>query len=560
MKLSRWILLCARDAWRIFCGKSAKYTQPSPRSILSQVRSMVCTSADFEVLRDAITSSNVSPGPVVILGAQDSSLNFAVCLWKQPKQSLHIFVESGVTNWFSAGSPLIHSLKSYNDVSVINANSVDDLVGKIPASPSIIIANLDVSGVQIQKLLQHATEIGCKEFIGLGYDIKHHETVRAVHEHARVEGGDNLWRVTLEPRVHMEINRASALKSSRDLKIFASDPVERDLVSIIIPTFDSRPYLQEALNDIAHQTHQNWELIVVEDASPETVVDIVDEFRKRVPNNKVIFQRKPTNTGASATRNVALKMATGDLIAFLDSDDRWLPNHLSRKVDLLRTTGSNICYSGVDMFDHFTGNSESFWGPNQMELDAFPQSLFLRNLIQPSGVVMDRSVLDDVGVFDESIFLVEDYDLWLRSVRAGKRFIYDPKITTRYRRNHAGASTKGRMVLCYDGIARVANRNADLLIDDQVRRLVLTKHLVTAGLGHLGHKQSKQNGCNPKVGYDLLKQACKIDPTKWHARRWMRLAACVIGSGTVPIFRELFRQHYKKTRFLPLSIDSRRSA
>ena len=560
MKLSRWIWLCTRDTWRVLCGKSVKYTQPLALSIRSQVRSVAFTSADFEVLRDAVVSSNGSPGPVVILGAPDSSLNFAVCSWKQPQQPLHVYIDSEMTDWFTACGPLIKSLKSPNDISVIHANSVDDLVGKIPSSPSIIVANLRVSGAQIQKLLQHAMEIGCKEFIGLGYDIKHHETVRAVHEHSRVVGGDNLWRVTLEPKVHAEIDRVSASSPPQELKIFASDSIQRDLVSIVIPAFDSRPYLQEALNDVAQQTHQNWELIVIEDASPESVVDIVDEFRKRVPNNKVIFQRKPTNTGASATRNVALKMATGDLIAFLDSDDRWLPNHLSRKVNLLRTTGSNICYSGVDMFDHFTGNSEFVWGPNQMELDAFPQSLFLRNFIQPSGVVMDRSVLDEVGLFDESIFLVEDYDLWLRSVRAGKRFIYDPKITTRYRKNHAGASTTGRMVLCDDGIARVANRNADLFDDDQVRRLVLTKHLVTAGLGHLGHKQSKQNRCNPEVGYDLLKEACKIDPTKWHARGWTRLAGCVIGSGTVPLFRILFRHQYKKTRFEPLGLDTRRAA
>jgi GT2 family glycosyltransferase len=167
-----------------------------------------------------------------------------------------------------------------------------------------------------------------------------------------------------------------------------------------------------------------------------------------------------------------------------------------------------------------------------------------------------QSVVEDVGLFDESIFLVEDYDYWLRSVRLGKTFVYDPKVTTRYRKNHASASTTGRMVLCYDGVARVAFKNRDLLNDVDFRNHVITKHLVTAALGHLGYAQSSHNRCSPKIGYDLLKLACTIDDSKWDAKIWTKRAWLAMSSGTIPAVRGIFRKQYRTVRHIPVDLNS----
>ena len=328
------------------------------------------------------------------------------------------------------------------------------------------------------------------------------------------------------------------------------------LVSIIVPAYQARPYLGEALDDVASQSYRNWELVVVEDGSPDSVAEVVEAFRARC-SQAVRYHRQPHNQGPSVARNVAIELAQGDMFAFLDADDRWLPDHLERKVTMLEAQAADVAYGTVELFDDETGDALSTWGPSPEDLASFPLSLFTRCFIQPSGVVVQRGVVERVGPFDSSLSFAEDLDFWIRAVRAGQRFAYDPKITSRYRKNHDAAATTGRLVLTCDGVARVVFKHADLIEDPYVRRQFVTRHLVTAGLGHLAYRPTARNRLDPAVGRALLSQAVAVDPLASGARRWAGLATTAAQAGASPLLRWVFRKGYRRLNRRPFNLSRR---
>jgi glycosyltransferase involved in cell wall biosynthesis len=213
----------------------------------------------------------------------------------------------------------------------------------------------------------------------------------------------------------------------------------------------------------------------------------------------------------SSARNDAMGMCEGEFVAFLDADDRWLADHLQRKVRVLRDSGADLSYSRVEMYDSETGDAMCEWGPTNYELEHFPDSLFGRPYLQPSGVLVRRSLIEDVGHFDSKLAYAEDYDYWFRAVEAGKRFEFDEKVTSRYRKNHASAATTDRLVLCYQGVAEVGGRHvAKIEGDSNARRAIVARHFYAAAAGHMGFIPTERNRCRPEAAPALFEQAWKL--------------------------------------------------
>lgn len=177
------------------------------------------------------------------------------------------------------------------------------------------------------------------------------------------------------------------------------------LVSVIIPTYNRAQVLGRAVESVLAQTHRHFELIVVDDGSSDHTREVVSQF-----GDCVQFVRQG-NRGVSAARNAGIKRSHGDLIAFLDSDDEWLPPKLEKQVAL---------FSGGDFICH----TEEIWCRNGKPVSQkkvhrkqggwFFERALERCLISPSSVMISRSLLDRVGWFDEDLPAAEDYDLWLR--------------------------------------------------------------------------------------------------------------------------------------------------
>lgn len=223
------------------------------------------------------------------------------------------------------------------------------------------------------------------------------------------------------------------------------------LISVIVPSFKMGRFIGEALESVGVQTNPHWEVIVVDDAGPEDGTRAtVEAFAAKHPEHRVEYIRHETNKGVSAARNTAIKAARGELLAFLDPDDVWMPIHLERH---LWRRGQQpapvVTASGCLLFDVQQPSADlGQWMITSWEASIFPASLASRNSMNPSAVVVDKCVVLDAGGFDESRTLqhVEDWDLWLRLIERAARFGFIPELTVRYRR-HANAAANNEALM-----------------------------------------------------------------------------------------------------------------
>lgn len=178
-------------------------------------------------------------------------------------------------------------------------------------------------------------------------------------------------------------------------------------VSVIIPTYNRSRMLKEAIDSVLGQDYPHFDLVVVDDGSTDATAELLKTY-----GQDLVVIRQP-NRGVSAARNAGIAAASGRYIAFLDSDDLWLPQKLSRQVRFF-----NQCP------DALVCQTEEIWMRNGRRVNPglrhrklsgmiFEPSLHLC-LVSPSAVMIRRSLFRAVGLFDESLPACEDYDLWLR--------------------------------------------------------------------------------------------------------------------------------------------------
>lgn len=217
----------------------------------------------------------------------------------------------------------------------------------------------------------------------------------------------------------------------------------RPLVSIVIPCYKAEKELPTALASISQQTYSHWEIIAVNDGWPDNTDNILADFAKLHPNHKVRYLNHDKNQGLGATRNTAIAAATGTFIAFLDHDDLWESNHLFHGLDLIRKNKADIYYSSVLVFNADGTGNDWIWGPTPEDLKEFPQSIFGRNFIQPSSVIISKNFINKLGLMDThpSVHFCEDHDYWIRSVNLEGKFVTSNEVTVRYRYANPDAAT-----------------------------------------------------------------------------------------------------------------------
>ncbi|MBA2848915.1 glycosyltransferase [Thermosulfuriphilus ammonigenes] len=178
------------------------------------------------------------------------------------------------------------------------------------------------------------------------------------------------------------------------------------LVSVIIPTHNRKGFLKEAVESVLAQRYRHFELIVVDDGSTDGTEEVIKEYPS------IIYLRIPQG-GVSRARNRGLEVSRGEIIAFLDSDDLWLPEKLLYQVAFFQAHPSAlICQTEEIWFRHGRRVNPR---KKHRKLDGF---IFFESLklclVSPSAVAMRRELFKLVGTFDEDFPVCEDYDLWLR--------------------------------------------------------------------------------------------------------------------------------------------------
>jgi glycosyltransferase involved in cell wall biosynthesis len=191
----------------------------------------------------------------------------------------------------------------------------------------------------------------------------------------------------------------------------------RPLVSVVMPCFNSAQHLNQAIDSVLEQDYPNIELIVVDDGSTDNSLQILQQYGDKI---KVIVQK---NGGPAAARNTAMRAATGDFIAFNDSDDIWLPGKLSTQINyLLAAPEIGLCYTSWIVWDQQQPLQQRLnKQPNisaQQLVPEFSGWIYLKLLkvsyIHTTTAVMRKDIIDNVGYFNEAYRVGEDHDYWLR--------------------------------------------------------------------------------------------------------------------------------------------------
>ncbi len=227
------------------------------------------------------------------------------------------------------------------------------------------------------------------------------------------------------------------------------------VVSILMPVYKTAPYLREAMDSILSQTFSDFELIVLNDCSPDNSEEILDTYE----DPRIVRYKGERNVGLSNILNVGLGMARGKYIARMDSDDLSLPDRLRVQVDYLETHPEiDLVSVGMQLF----GAKEEVWvreeNPEKVKIIALYHSPILH-----ASSMWRRVRFEEYGLrFRQEMVPSEDYDLWTRALVKGLKLVNLRKVLYKYRIHPAQATTRTDLTAEKDRIVQLDYMRATL--------------------------------------------------------------------------------------------------
>ncbi len=184
------------------------------------------------------------------------------------------------------------------------------------------------------------------------------------------------------------------------------------LVSVIMPAFQSEKYIEAAIRSVMAQTVTDWELLVIDDGSTDGTAAIVSRLARE--DRRVQLLQNNENLGAAESRNRGVECSRGNYLAFLDSDDLWMPQKLEIQLAALKNAGAELCCASYGIIDGAGKPSKKdYLVPERVTFSR----LLLENVVGCSTVVLRRDALDTHRF--PTGYLHEDYGLWLQLLKAG---------------------------------------------------------------------------------------------------------------------------------------------
>ena len=212
---------------------------------------------------------------------------------------------------------------------------------------------------------------------------------------------------------------------------------EQPLVSVIIPAFNAAEFMGETLDSVFAQTYKHLEAIVVNDGSSDTAE--LEKVLQRYPSNLLYIKQE--NQGAAVARNNGLRAANGEFVGFLDADDTWLPTFLEKQMALLERNNADLVFSDALLFGDPRLEGRTFMQVEPSNGSVTPESLLAVTVtVLTSTVLARKAPILEVGLFDNSLRRGQDFDLWLRLVKAGARIAYTHEVLAHHRIVESGLS------------------------------------------------------------------------------------------------------------------------
>ena len=196
-------------------------------------------------------------------------------------------------------------------------------------------------------------------------------------------------------------------------------------ISVIMPSYNAASFVEEAVNCVMNQTYADVELIVIDDGSSDSSVEIlqqlVNQYSSRIT---LLFQG---HMGPYPARNLGIKQAQGEYIAFLDADDYWSPDALEKLVTAINENQADIAYCGWQNVGDSAPGTKPHIPPDYGRMDTAAE--FLRSCPWPiHAAVVRRDAIDAVKGFSERCFSAMDYDLWLRLYAHTQKIVLVPEV------------------------------------------------------------------------------------------------------------------------------------
>ena len=212
--------------------------------------------------------------------------------------------------------------------------------------------------------------------------------------------------------------------------------MKRPNVSVIIPVYNGERYLKETIESVLNQTDQNFELIIVDDASTDGSYKIIKAFHQKHPDKIKIIKHSKNKGCPAASRNTGIKIAKGRYIALMDQDDMWLPKKLEEQLKVIEKSSKiGLVATNARVYDH---HKKQYLGHNwknikNLSLLNKTERLLKENFILTGSMALIRKeFFDQYGLLDENFKIADDYDLWFRiSQHYQIRLTQQPLVTWR---------------------------------------------------------------------------------------------------------------------------------
>jgi len=187
--------------------------------------------------------------------------------------------------------------------------------------------------------------------------------------------------------------------------------MNNNLCSVIIPVYNAEKYLADTLDSVIGQDYADKEIVIVDDCSTDGSADIVKQYQQRV--DYIIYHKMELNSGVAVARNTGIRIAKGRFVAFVDSDDIWMPGKLTRQISMFNNKNTPpLTYTAIKLIDE---KGKEIKGKRKVKEKATYNYLLRNTMIATSTVIIDRKVVDSIEMPNRRS--AEDYSLWLKLLR-----------------------------------------------------------------------------------------------------------------------------------------------